>query len=164
MHRFSAILVSLLFWATLATAEDLTGKVVGVHDGDTITVIHPGRGERVRLHGIRAPQRGPPFTNRAKQFVSDLCFGKEVKVETKGQDRYQPTLADVTLPDGKVLNYEIVKAGLAWWFRRYAPKDATLEGLEFQAREQNAELWVLRDPVPPWEFRRNKPLAHRDTE
>ena len=84
LRRFSASLVSLLFWATLATAEDFTGKVVGVHDGDTITVMHQGRGERVRLHGTDEPERGQPFSNRAKQFVSDLCYHKKVKVETKG--------------------------------------------------------------------------------
>ena len=54
--------------------------------------------------------------------------------------------------------------GLAWWFRRYAPKNATLEGLEFQAREARRGLWVLLDPVPPWEFRRNKPLAYKEKE
>ncbi len=103
---------SLQSWSTLATAEDFTGKVVGVHDGDTTTVMHQGRGERVRLLGIDAPERGPPFTNRAKQFVSDLCYHKKVRVQTKGQDRYQRTIADVILPDGSILNYEIVKAGL----------------------------------------------------
>jgi endonuclease YncB( thermonuclease family) len=139
-RRLCAILLSLLFWSTLATAEHFTGKVIGVHDGDTITVMHQGRGERIRLHGIDAPEKGQPFTNRAKQFVSDLCYHKEVKVETKGQDRYQPTIADVILPDGKVLNDEIVKAGLAWWFKRYAPNDPTLEGLEFEARE--ARHWL----------------------
>lgn len=85
----------MLFSATLAAAEDFTGRVVGVHDGDTITVMHQGRGERVRLHGIDAPERGPPFTDRVKKFVSDLCYHKEVKVETKGRDRHQRTLASL---------------------------------------------------------------------
>jgi len=109
------------------------------------------------------PRKASPSPTVPSSLFRNLCFGKEVKVETKGQDRYQRTIADVILPDGKVLNYEIVKAGLAWWFRRYAPK-VTLEGLEFQAREAKRGLWVLRDPVPPWEVRRNKPLAYRETE
>jgi endonuclease YncB( thermonuclease family) len=112
-----------------------------------------GQGKRIRLHGIDAPERSQPFTNRAKQFVSDLCYYKEVRVETKSQDRYQRTIAEVILPDERILNYEIVKAGFAWWFRRYAPKDATLEGLEFHS-----------DPVPPWEFRRNRPAPFTETE
>jgi micrococcal nuclease len=126
--------------------------------------MHQGRGERLRLHGIDAPERGQPFTDRAKKLVSDLCYHKEVKVETKGQDRYQRAIADVILPDGRILNYEIVKAGFAWWFRRYAEKNATLEGLEAEARKAKRGLWVLRDPVPPWEFRKSKPLAYRETE
>ena len=68
------------------------------------------------------------------------------------------------LSDGRTLNHEIVKAGLAWWFRRYAPKDATLEGLETQDREGKRGLWVLRDPVLPWEFRRNKPAPYTEKE
>ncbi len=68
------------------------------------------------------------------------------------------------LPDGRVLNHEIVKAGFAWWFRRYAPNDPILEGLEFQAREAKRGLWVLRDPVPPWEFRRNNPAPYTEKE
>jgi endonuclease YncB( thermonuclease family) len=75
-RRLCAILLSLLFWSTLATAEHFTGKVIGVHDVDTITVMHQGRGERIRLHGIDAPEKGQPFTNRAKQFVSDLLLSQ----------------------------------------------------------------------------------------
>src|SRR5262249_26262651 len=92
------------------------------------------------------------------------CYHQEVRVEVKGQARYQRTIAEVILPDGRILNYEIVKAGLAWWFRRYAPKDPTLEGLEFQARQAQRGLWSDRDPVPPWEFRKNKPAPHTQRE
>jgi micrococcal nuclease len=158
-----SLLLSVCLHVTIV-CEEFTGKVVGVADGDTITVMHQGWGEPIRLHGIDAPERGQPFTNRAKQFVSDLCYQKQVRVETKGQDRYQRTIADVILQDGRILNYEIVKAGLAWWLKRYAPKDPTLEGLEFQAREARRGLWVLRDPVPPWEFRRNKPAPYTEKE
>ena len=104
-------------------------------------------------------------TTELSSFLSDLCYHKEVRVQTKGQDRYQRTIADVILPDGRILNYEIVKAGLAGWFRWYAPNDPTLEGLEFQAREARRGLWVLRDdPVPPWEFRRNRPGSYTEKE
>jgi len=84
---------------------------VGVSDGDTITVMHQGRGERIRLHGIDTPEKGQPFTNRVEQFVSNHSYGKKVRVEVKGQDRYQRMIADVILPDGKILNYEVVKGG-----------------------------------------------------
>jgi micrococcal nuclease len=78
------IILVVILWSTLARADDFTGKVVGVSDGDTITVMRQGRGERVRLHGIVAPEQGQPFCNRAKQFVADLCIHQKVRVEMKG--------------------------------------------------------------------------------
>jgi len=119
---------SFLWLSTQIHANDFNGLVVGILDGDTITVPHNDKGERIRLYGIDAPEKGQAFGNRAKQFVSALAFGKEVKVEAKGKDRYGQTVADVILPDGSNLNREIVKAGFAWWFRKYAPKDTELGG------------------------------------
>jgi micrococcal nuclease len=62
-------------------------------------------------------------------------------------------VADVILPDGRNLNHEIVRAGLAWWFRRYAPDDEDLKRLEAQARQAKRGLWADAEPVPPWEWR-----------
>ena len=80
-------------------ADDFSGCVVSISDGDTITVMHSGRGEKIRLYGIDAPEKGQAFGSRAKQFVSVLAFGKVVKVEVKDYDRYGRTVADVILPD-----------------------------------------------------------------
>ena len=118
--------ISFLVLSTEIRAADFCGRVVGIADGDTITVMHDGRGEKIRLYGIDAPEKGQAFGNRAKQFVSSLAFGKEAKVEVKDYDRYGRTVADVILPDGRNLNHEIVKAGFAWWYRKYAPKDKEL--------------------------------------
>ena len=74
----------LLLPATALYAERFSGRVVGISDGDTISVLHDGRAQKVRLNGIDAPEKGQPFANRAKQFVSDLVFGKDVKVEVHG--------------------------------------------------------------------------------
>ena len=80
-----------------------------MHDGDTITVVHEGREERVRLHGMETPQRGPDFTNPAKRFDSELCYRKKVREEVKGLHRYQRTIADVILsgrPDSELRGRE----------------------------------------------------------
>jgi micrococcal nuclease len=143
----------LLLTAPVRTV-DFRGRVVAISDGDTISVMHEGRAERVRLHGIDAPEKGQAFSNRAKQFVSDLVFGKEVAVRVRGQERYGRTISEVFLADGCDVNHEIVRAGFAWWFRRYAPDDRTLERLESEAREARRGLWVDRYPMPPWEFRK----------
>ena len=144
-----------VFLPFLAFAE-FTGRVVGVSDGDTITVLHNGKGERVRLHGIDCPEKGQAFGTVAKRFTSTLVYRKDVTVTVYGQDKRGRTIGEVTLLHGSVLNHELVKAGLAWWFRLYAPVDPVLEGLEKEAREAKRGLWVDPNPVPPWEWRNKK--------
>lgn len=146
------IILLLLFTSPL-WAEEFTGKVVGVSDGDTITVMRLGRGEKVRLYGIDCPEKGQAFGNRAKQFTSDMVFGKEVLVKTHGYDKYGRILGDVFTTDGKSLNQELVRAGFAWWFRKYS-NDANLERLEEEARAQKVGLWADPHSVAPWEWRR----------
>jgi endonuclease YncB( thermonuclease family) len=143
---------NLLVLSTEIPSDDFSRRVVGVSVEDTINVMHDGRAEKIRLYGIDAPEKGQAFGNRAKQFVAAPAFGKEVEVEVKDRDRYGRTVADVILPDGRNLNHEIVKAGFAWWYRKYAPKDTELERLESKARQAKRGLWVDPHPVPPWEF------------
>jgi endonuclease YncB( thermonuclease family) len=97
-----------------ATGDDFTGRVVGVSDGDTITVLRGRTPVKVRLHGIDAPEAGQDFGARAKQATSELAFGKDVTVRPVGTDRYSRTMAVVVLPDGRSLNHELVRQGFAW--------------------------------------------------
>jgi micrococcal nuclease len=168
MPRFPALLVVIILAAVVSPAfADFTGEVVRVLDGDTIEVMHDGRAERIRLSGIDCPEKGQPFGNRAKQFTSSLTFAKQVTVLQKDRDRYGRTVADVILPDGSLLNKELVRNGLAWWYRRYAPHEATLRELEDQARLMKQGLWADPHAMPPWEWRRvyesrnRNPLANR---
>jgi endonuclease YncB( thermonuclease family) len=137
-------------------AREFQGRVVGITDGDTITVLHDGRPQVIRLHGIDAPETGQAFGTRATQCAATLAFGKTVVVSVRGLDRYGRTLGDVTLPDGRRLNQELVRAGCAWWFRRYSV-DSRLANLEARARAGHRGLWADRDPLPPWEWRRSQP-------
>jgi len=130
----------------------LEGKVVAVIDGDTIEVMQHGRAERIRLSGIDCPEKRQPFGSRAKERTSALAYGATVRVEPIGRDRYGRMLAEVFLPDGRSLNEELVRAGLAWWYRRYS-QDARLAQLEAEARAARVGLWAETKPVPPWEFR-----------
>src|SRR5712692_1532752 len=104
------LLVFLLFVAPPAFA-DFSGRVVGVTDGDTIKVMHNGKAEKIRLHGIDCPEKGQPFGTKAKQFTSEMVFGKTVTLHVTDMDRYGRTVADVVLPDGRVRNRELVAAG-----------------------------------------------------
>ncbi|MCS7315255.1 MAG: thermonuclease family protein [Bryobacterales bacterium] len=129
-------------------------RVVRVLDGDTIEVLKDGRPARVRLYGIDTPERGQPFGNAARRFTGEQCFGRTVLLREYGADRYGRILAEVILPDGRVLNQELVRAGLAWWYREYAPEARELERLEREARAARRGLWADPRAVPPWEYRR----------
>ena len=102
--------------------------------GDTLEVLHDQRPECIRLNGIDCPEKGQAFGNRAKQAASALVFGKEVTFQTYGRDKYGRTIANVLLPDDTNINHTLVKDGWCWWYRKYAPGDTVLEGLEKEAR------------------------------
>src|SRR5688572_11753296 len=111
---------------SVAHAANITGKVVGVSDGDTITVLTAAKESvKVRLFGIDAPESKQAFGSRAKQELSALAFGKAVRVEVEDKDRYGRTVGRVFAGDVAV-NVEMVRRGLAWWYRSYATKAARL--------------------------------------
>jgi micrococcal nuclease len=159
---YPAILLSLLLPLCIPdlAAADFTGPVVSVLDGNTIEVLHNTYPERVRLSGIDCPEKGQAFGNNAKHAASELVFGRDVTLDTHGQDKYRLTLADVFLRDGRHVNHELVKAGWCWWYRKYAPGDTVLERLEKEAREAKKGLWADPQPVPPWEYRKAKRTKH----
>src|SRR4051812_12714647 len=105
------LLLSLFFLAAPAHAADIVAKVVGITDGDTLTVLKSDRTRaKIRLHGIDAPEAGQDFGSRAKQAASDLAFGEAVTIRPHDTDRYGRTVADVVLPDGRSLNRELVES------------------------------------------------------
>lgn len=143
------ICIFLLFVPPVASAW--SGKCVGVSDGDTISVLHGGKAEIVRLYGIDCPERRQPFGKRAKKFTSDMVLGKPVEILPVTEDRYGTTVAWVFI-GGKVLNIELLRAGLAWHYREYL-SDRDLLLFEKEARGKNRGLWADSNPIPPWEFR-----------
>ena len=146
--------VLLLCLTCVPALADFSGPVVSVLDGDTISVMHNGRAEKVRLSGIDCPEKGQAYDKRAKQAASALVFGKEVTLQTHGKDNYGRTLGDVFLLDGTNVNHELVKQGFCWWDWKYAPGDTVLEGLEAEARTQHRGVWATESPMAPWEWRK----------
>lgn len=155
--------VSLAFALALIVAtcqaEVITGKVVGVHDGDTITVLDTSRTEhKVRLNGIDAPERVQNFGQTSKRNLSNLVFGKMVSVEWTKRDRYGRIVGTLLL-DGRDINLEQLRAGLAWYYRDYERDVAPARRAAYAEAEANAQalrggLWSVPNPQPPWEFRR----------
>lgn len=135
------------------STSTFSGKVVSVLDGDTIEVFFNGSAQRIRLADIDCPEKGQSFGKKAKLFTSNLSMGKNVEVKARAVDRYGRTVADVILPGGNSLNAEILKAGLAWWYRDYS-KDNRLGVIESEARKARLGLWSESKPIPPWVFRR----------
>jgi len=150
-----ALLAFLLLTALPAWAETLTGCVVAIADGDTLTLLTPDRRQvKVRLHGIDTPEARQPFGNRARQALADMAFQKPARVEVQETDRYGRTVGRVYV--GAVdVNAELVRQGMAWVYVRYN-RDPALPVLEAEARATRRGLWADPRPVPPWDWRRQQ--------
>ena len=149
------LIISVLAIATTAVAglppaATLTGKVVKIADGDTLTLLVGKTQVKVRLEGIDTPERGQPFGRKAGQALAKSVFGNVVQVDDFGKDRYGRTLGIVRLGRRNV-NLELVQGGWAWWYRKYAPKNKELAAAEAAARRAKRGLWADAKPIPPWE-------------
>lgn len=160
IHKISnrtllAALLSFFLLVCSVHAQTITGKVVGVADGDTITVLQDRTQYKIRLYGIDTPEKGQDFGNRAKQFTSGMVFSKQVQVVQKDKDRYGRVVGMVYVGNTCV-NQEIVRAGLAWVYHRYCKDSFCQEwaDLEAQAKAAKIGLWSHLDPIPPWDYRR----------
>ena len=161
------ILISVLFlsscnaiWPEESNLNSTTGKVIAILDGDTYDILlHGNKTLRIRMEGIDAPERGMPFYRVAKNYLGKLCFEKNVRLETTGKDNRGRTLAFSYLDDGTELGHEMIKAGLAWHFKKYSA-DPVLSNLEIEARNSKLGLWADVHPMPPWDNRR---LHHEGT-
>ncbi len=150
--NFPGVLAASLALSTLAWA-DFTGDVVGVADGDTITVLRDHEQVQVRLAEIDAPEKAQPFGNKSKQVLNELVHGKQVLVVEQGHDRYKRTIGRVYQGDMDV-SAEQVRNGMAWVYRKYS-KDASLLQLEDEAKAQRIGVWSDDEPTPPWVWRRH---------
>jgi len=148
-----------LCWGASAFASVLHGRVVGVSDGDSITVLSNGRqNHKIRLAGIDAPERGQPWASRSRQRLAALVFGREVDVETGKVDRYGRTLGKV-LVDGRDAGLVLLRAGLAWHYKAYQHEQVGEDRWRYALAEHEARayaegLWGDPAPVPPWEYRK----------
>lgn len=137
------------------------GKVTSVLDGDTIEVLKDGKAIRIRLNGIDSPEKSQAYGMKAKEFTSDMLFGKTVRVFGKENDRYGRLIADIYIDAantsgeyGAWYNKVIVVSGYAWHYKAYS-KDAELDAAEQTARRMKMGLWQLASPVAPWDYRKN---------
>lgn len=140
-------------------ATGLNGKVVGVTDGDTLTLLdEANRQHKIRLEGIDAPESAQPFGTQAKKALSDKVFGKSIRVEKTGTDKYGRTLGRVYVGNSYV-NRELLAEGMAWHYKEFN-RDIDLAEAEDKARAEKRGLWRKgSEAIPPWDFRHAPKIA-----
>ena len=157
-RHLSALLLAL-FLSPALPADTLTGKVVKVVDGDTVYILDAAKTQhKIRLAGIDAPERKQPYGRKSKDYLLGLVAGELVEVEWSKRDRYQRIVGKI-IHDGRDVNLAMVRAGLAWWYRKYereqSPADRVLyETAEDRARGEGVGLWADPSLMAPWEWRK----------
>lgn len=145
----------------------IVGKVVGVSDGDTVTVLDENnKQQKIRLEGIDAPESKQDFGEKAKKNLSDLIYGKEVTVISNKTDKYGRKVGKILL-DGKDINLEQIKSGYAWHYKQYAEEQSKTDqklyaDAEVTAKGAKLNLWSLNNPVAPWNFRNGSDVKPED--
>jgi micrococcal nuclease len=151
MKRCAIVLVIILL-ASVSMAGAWTGKVVKIMRADEYQVLTPeGQIERVRVYGIDCPQEPQAFGREARLYSNKMLLGKDVEIEPLLRDHFNRIIAYVHI-NGLSIGEELLKQGLAWWYKKYVPWELGLAQIEDQARETKIGLWADRAPVPPWEF------------
>lgn len=157
MHK-STVPLLLCVLCRAALADAVVGEVVGVSDGDTITVLTDNRDQKVRLAGIDAPETRQPHGLASKKHLSDLVYGRTVTLDCKKPDRYKRRVCSVMRGEQDV-GLAQMTAGMAWWYRQYAHEQpaqlrTAYSAAEVEARLSRRGLWANQTPVPPWDWRR----------
>jgi micrococcal nuclease len=149
-------LLLLFLICTFANAQTLTGKVIGIKDGDTVVVIDAANNQTtLRLAEVDCPEKSQAFGSKAKQFTSDAVYLKEVKYIVTNKDRYGRSIAKIYYNDNKYLSAEIIRNGFGWQYKQYSTSKL-LANLEQEARANKRGLWVDPNPIYPSEFRKSK--------
>jgi endonuclease YncB( thermonuclease family) len=137
-----------------STDDYLTGKVVKILDGDTYDLLLDDKTTvRIRMDGIDAPEKGLPFSRKAKDYLGKLFEGQTVEVEITDTDHHGRKIGRTYLEDGREAGQEMLRAGFAWHYKQYN-SDPELAALETEAREARRGLWHDNSPMPPWENRK----------
>jgi len=150
---------ALLLLAGALNAATLQGKVIGVADGDTVTLLDDQKNQHIiRLQGIDAPEKAQAFGNKSKQSLHEMVHGKEVFVDVQKKDKYGRSVGKIMVNQTDAC-LEQIKRGMAWHYKQYAneqsPEDRDVYAqAESTARAQSLGLWKDKSPTPPWAFRK----------
>ena len=143
------LFLTLFLLSVMVPAAEISGKVVAVFDGDTVTLLDDldKAKFRIRLSGIDAPEKKQTFGTAAKKHLSGLVLGKMVSVRFKKVDRYGRIVGTIWI-DGEDINRRMLRDGMAWHYSRF-DKNPEYAAAERVAREKKRGLWIERNPVDP---------------
>ena len=153
------LLVFIIFLSNFVNAKTIEGLVVGVADGDTITVLDQQKNTyKIRLQGIDAPEKKQAFGEKSKQSLHDLVHGKQVRIEYDKEDKYGRIVGKITLDDLDICLQQLV-LGMAWHYKKYQNEQSVADRVvyndaELKSKSLKLGLWADETPMPPWEFRK----------
>lgn len=154
---FAVVALSIL--TTTIKAETISGRVVGIADGDTLTLLDATNTQhKIRLAGIDSPEKSQPFGQHCKKSLSDLAYDRVATVETTKLDRYGRAIGKV-LVNGRDVNLEQIQRGCGWHYKKYQNEQSLDDRLSYNSAEESARanrvgLWADQEPMPPWEWRK----------
>jgi endonuclease YncB( thermonuclease family) len=156
VHIKTIKIILILFLGMVSNivfSKEISAKVVGVTDGDTITVLDKNKIQyKIRFYGIDTPEKKQAYGQKAKEVLSNKIFGKIVRLEMIKKDRYGRSIGKVYL--GNIyINLKMVEDGWAWHYKHYS-KDKDLSYAEKKARKAKLGLWKASNPTPPWKWRK----------
>lgn len=160
MRKATCLSLILLcsIYPSLVNCAVVDGKVIGVADGDTLTVLRDHDQIKVRLAEIDAPEKSQPFGKRSKQSLSELCFGKQARIEDKKHSQFKRSYERIigrVYCDEVDVNAEQVRRGMAWTYDQYVT-DPSMYAIQNMARSAKIGLWSDTNPTPPWKWRHIK--------
>ena len=148
----------------IPAGETVTGRCVGVHDGDSLTIIlntpEGTRQAKIRLDGIDAPELGQPFARVSRAGLAEMVFERECAVESRGADKYGRTIGRVSV-DAADVNAAMLDSGLAWHYKRYDSRP-DMAAREEASKAAKIGLWESADAIPPWEWRKMPSESRRE--
>ena len=138
--------------------KDNEVTVLGVFDGDSITVRHQADTFKVSLFGVDAPENNQPWGEEAKLFLENLVLSKVVILRTLYLDRYDREVAIVTLPTGEVVQEMMLEGGHTMVYPKYCdtPQCDEWYKMERRARNNKIGLWQHDDITEPWVWKRSR--------
>ena len=151
---FNCIFIATPYAAAKNLYNNIPGIVTKVYDGDTLTLQNNNGIYKIRLSGRDAPERRQAYGNVSRNHLYNMVRNKFVYAEVHDKDRYGRYVAKIII-DNTDVNAQMLKAGLAWHYKQY-DKNPEYARLEQEAKQNRRGLWMEKNPIPPWIYRKTK--------